>query len=67
MSGSLQRLLRELEAFGQENDRTVAERPRRMLNINRATGEFLSLLVRAASWSWTTQPRTRRRWRRSSR
>ena len=44
---SLQELLRELEAFGQQNDQTIAERPRRMLNITRDTGEFLSVIIRA--------------------
>ncbi|MDP3774226.1 MAG: O-methyltransferase [Gemmatimonadales bacterium] len=37
----------ELEAFGQANDATITERPRRMLNITRDTGELLSVLVRA--------------------
>jgi len=42
----LDQLLSELEQFGEENDRTIADRPRRMLNITRDTGEFLSVLVR---------------------
>ncbi|OAL61249.1 methyltransferase [Halomonas sp. ALS9] len=46
---SLQALLVELEQFGQENDAAVADRPRRMLNITRDTGEFLSVLVQATS------------------
>ena len=37
----------ELEQFGKANDATVADRPRRMLNIPRETGEFLQVLVRA--------------------
>ncbi|WP_306591829.1 O-methyltransferase [Geothrix sp. 21YS21S-4] len=44
---SLPVLLRELEAFGQSNDSAIAERPRRMLNITRDTGELLAVLVRA--------------------
>lgn len=40
-------LLAELEDFGRKNDATVAERPRRMLNITRDTGQFLAVLVRA--------------------
>ncbi len=40
-------LLAELEDFGRKNDATISERPRRMLNITRDTGEFLSVLVRA--------------------
>jgi predicted O-methyltransferase YrrM len=44
---TLQELLRELEQFGLDNDRVIADRPRRMLNITRDTGEFLSVLVRA--------------------
>lgn len=47
MNELLQELLRELEQFGSNNDSTVADRPRRMLNITRDTGEFLSVLVRA--------------------
>lgn len=47
MTESLQELLLELERFGLNNDRAISERPRRMLNITRDTGEFLSVLVRA--------------------
>lgn len=37
----------ELEQFGARNDATITDRPRRMLNITRDTGEFLSVLVQA--------------------
>ena len=37
----------ELERFGEANDAATNERPRRMLNITRDTGEFLAVLVRA--------------------
>ena len=47
MTTSLQVLLSELERFGQANDNATVERPRRMLNITRDTGEFLSVLVQA--------------------
>ena len=47
MTESLQVLLSELERFGEANDNATAERPRRMLNITRDTGEFLSVLVQA--------------------
>ena len=47
MIESLRRQLAELEQFGKENDNTIADRPKRMLNITRDTGEFLSVLVRA--------------------
>ena len=47
MTESLKKLLLELEQFGLSNDGAVADRPRRMLNITRDTGEFLSVLVRA--------------------
>jgi predicted O-methyltransferase YrrM len=43
----LESLKAELESFGAENDAVTNERPRRMLNITRDTGEFLSVLVRA--------------------
>lgn len=49
MTESLQSLLSELEHFGEANDSATAERPHRMLNITRDTGELLSVLVRAAS------------------
>lgn len=47
MTESLQELLLELEQFGLSNDSAIADRPRRMLNITRDTGEFLSVIVRA--------------------
>ena len=49
MTESLQVLLSELERFGEANDNATAERPRRMLNITRDTGEFLSVLVQATA------------------
>ena len=49
MTQSFQNLLSELERFGTDNDKTVAERPRRVLNITRDTSEFLSVLIRAMS------------------
>ncbi len=47
MSSQLQSLIAELEQSGKANDRAITERPRRMLNITRDTGEFLAVLVRA--------------------
>jgi predicted O-methyltransferase YrrM len=47
LTTSLEALLAELEAFGKANDSATTERPRRMLNITRDTGEFLAVLVRA--------------------
>ena len=47
MDERLRQLLLELEQFGQTNDRATTDRRRRMLNITRDTGEFLSVLVRA--------------------
>ena len=47
MSAARMDLKAELERFGAENDAIVQERSRRMLNITRDTGEFLSVLVRA--------------------
>ena len=49
MTESLQVLLSELECFGEANDNATTERPRRMLNITRDTGEFLSVLVQATA------------------
>lgn len=47
MTASLDSLKAELEQFGAANDCPTRVRPRRMLNITRATGQFLSVLVRA--------------------
>jgi predicted O-methyltransferase YrrM len=47
MVESVESLLVELEHFGRDNDSSTAERPRKMLNITRDTGEFLAVLVRA--------------------
>jgi predicted O-methyltransferase YrrM len=47
MDESLETLLAELEQFGEANDKSISDRPRRMLNITRDTGEFLAVLVRA--------------------
>ena len=47
MDESLEGLLVEVEQFGVANDALISDRPRRMLNITRDTGEFLALLVRA--------------------
>jgi predicted O-methyltransferase YrrM len=47
LSDSLETLKTELERFGLANDGSTDERRRRMLNITRDTGEFLSVLVRA--------------------
>jgi predicted O-methyltransferase YrrM len=47
MSDPLEGLKAELERFGDANDAAISERPRRMLNITRDTGEFLAVLVRA--------------------
>jgi predicted O-methyltransferase YrrM len=45
----LQTLKAELERFGEANDAATNERPRRMLNITRDTGEFLAVLVHATA------------------
>jgi len=47
MDNGLELLMAELEQFGKDNDGSTAERPRKMLNITRDTGEFLAVLVRA--------------------
>jgi predicted O-methyltransferase YrrM len=43
----LEKLLVELEQFGMTNDGSTSERPRKMLNITRDTGEFLVVLIKA--------------------
>lgn len=49
MLSSLDTLKAELEQFGKENDSTLSERPRRMLNITRDTGEFLLVMARSTA------------------
>lgn len=49
MDASFESLLAELEQFGEANDSSISDRPRRMLNITRDTGEFLAVLVRATA------------------
>jgi predicted O-methyltransferase YrrM len=47
MADPLATLLTELERFGVTNDGSTSERPRKMLNITRDTGEFLLVVVKA--------------------
>jgi predicted O-methyltransferase YrrM len=49
VENALEALRSELERFGEANDAATSERSRRMLNITRDTGEFLSVLVRATA------------------
>lgn len=49
MADLLETLKAELERYGAANDAATSERPRRMLNITRDTGEFLAVLVRATA------------------
>lgn len=49
MNDIILKLLSELEQFGLENDRAIKDRPHRMLNITRDTGEFLSVLALATN------------------
>ena len=48
MDQRLRELLREIEEQGLENDARVSERPRMMLNLDPATAQLLSILVRAS-------------------
>jgi predicted O-methyltransferase YrrM len=48
MDQRLRDLLRELEEFGRENDARATERPRLMLNLEPASAQLLSILVRAS-------------------
>ncbi len=44
---SLDQLLTELERQGEENDAATTDRPHKLLNITRDTGELLALLIKA--------------------
>jgi predicted O-methyltransferase YrrM len=48
MDQRLRELLQEMEERGQENDARVSERPRKMLNLEPASAQLLSILVRAS-------------------
>ena len=48
MEQSLRNLLREMEEHGRENDARASERARMMLNLEPASAQLLSILVRAS-------------------
>ncbi len=48
MDQQLKELLKEIETHGKENDARVSDRPRMMLNLDPATAQLLSILVRAS-------------------
>jgi predicted O-methyltransferase YrrM len=48
MDQYLRDLLQELEEYGQKNDARATERPRMMLNLEPASAQLLSILVRAS-------------------
>ena len=48
MDERLRNLLKEIEEQGLENDARVTERPRKMLNLEPASAQLLSILVRAS-------------------
>jgi len=48
MDQRLRELLKEMEERGRENDARATERPRMMLNLERASAQLLSILVRAS-------------------
>ena len=48
MEQGLRNLLHEIEEHGRENDARVSERPRMMLNLEPASAQLLSILVRAS-------------------
>jgi predicted O-methyltransferase YrrM len=49
MDQHLRELLQEIETHGRENDARATERPRMMLNLEPASAQLLSILVRASS------------------
>lgn len=48
MDEHLRQLLKEIETHGRENDARATERPRMMLNLEPASAQLLSILVRAS-------------------
>jgi predicted O-methyltransferase YrrM len=48
MDQRLRELLKEIEEHGRENDARATERPRMMLNLEPASAQLLSILVRAS-------------------
>ena len=47
LDAEVERVLRELEHFGRDNDAREADRARKMLNLERDTAELLHVLVRS--------------------
>lgn len=58
MNDLLETLKTELECFGKANDASARERPRRMLNITRDTGEIdgFPAVSQEATWGWWNIP-----------
>jgi len=48
METELRNLLRELEAFGQDNDAREQDRSKKMLNLEPDTAQFISILIRSS-------------------
>lgn len=48
MEEQVQKVLRELERFGRENDAAQTERSRKMLNLDRETAALVSMLARGS-------------------
>src|SRR5579871_4352538 len=48
MEKKLRELLQEIEKHGKENDARVSERPRMMLNLEPASAQLISIMVRAS-------------------
>jgi len=48
METELRNLLRELEAFGQDNDAREQDRSKKMLNLEPDTAHFISILIRSS-------------------
>lgn len=61
LSELLETLKTELECFGKANDATTGERPRRMLNITRDTGQIdtFPAVSQEATWGWWNNPADR--------
>lgn len=49
LSAPIDAVLRDLETFGRENDAHIADRARKMLNLERETAEVLHLLIRGGN------------------
>ena len=56
LDNAIDRVLRDLESYGRDNDAREGDRARKMLNLERETAELLHILVRSGRRRRLGQP-----------